>query len=128
MIVIDGSALFAVLLGEPAGIACNRAIASANRALMSAGSLTEMLIVASRKGVIDDVQSFADALQLEVIPLTEARARSAAAGYRRYGKGFHPAALNFGDSFAYALAKEFDCPLLFVGDDFAQTDVLRALG
>ena len=63
-----------------------------------------------------------------VVPLTEERALAAALGYVRWGKGFHPAALNFGDCFAYALAKEHDCPLLFVGDDFTKTDVKPAIG
>ncbi|HZF96553.1 MAG TPA: type II toxin-antitoxin system VapC family toxin [Allosphingosinicella sp.] len=66
-------------------------------------------------------------LDPEVVPLTEERARAAAEAYRTWGEGFHPAKLNFGDSFAYALAKEHDCPLLFIGNDFSKTDVKIAL-
>ena len=62
-----------------------------------------------------------------MVPLTEAGARAAARAYRRYGKKWHATALNYGDSFAYALANEHDCPLLFVGDDFSRTDVASAL-
>lgn len=61
---------------------------------------------------------------LEVVPLTERRARTAAAAYSLWGKGIHPAKLNMGDCYAYALAKEFGCPLLYVGYDFSQTDVI----
>ncbi len=64
---------------------------------------------------------------IEIIPLTSARAEVAATAYQRFGKGFHPASLNFGDCFSYATAKEFDCPLLYIGDDFARTDVRSAL-
>lgn len=64
---------------------------------------------------------------IEVVPVTQEQARIARAAYRRFGKGHHPAALNFGDCFAYALAMETGEPLLFKGDDFARTDVIPAL-
>ena len=94
---------------------------------MSAGSLAELLIVAAGKDALAVVERFVSELQPTIIPLTELRARAAADAYRRWGKGFHPAGLNIGDSFAYALAMEHRCPLLYVGDDFAKTDVVGAL-
>jgi ribonuclease VapC len=66
-------------------------------------------------------------LAATVEPVTEARALLAADAYRRYGKGYHSARLNYGDCFAYALAKELDAPLLYKGNDFAQTDIRSAL-
>lgn len=95
--------------------------------MLSAGSLTELLIVAACKDVLDDMRGFLVALGPNIVDVTAERARAAADAYRRWGKGFHPARLNFGDSFAYALAKENDCPLLFVGEDFAKTDAAPAL-
>ena len=128
MIALDGSALFAVLLDEPEASACVGAIADAGELLLSAGSLTELLIVAAGKEVLDPMQDLIRGLKPTVVPVTEQRARAAAEAYRVWGKGFHTAKLNFGDCFAYALAKEHDCPLLFVGRDFALTDVQPALG
>ena len=69
-----------------------------------------------------------DGFGVEVVSVTEERAKAAAEGYKRYGKRWHAAGLNFGDCFAYALAGEQDCPLLFVGADFAKTGVKRAIG
>ena len=67
-------------------------------------------------------------LVLETVPVTVAEAQRVAAAYTRWGRGLHRAALNFGDCFAYALAKERQCPLLFIGNDFAKTDLQSALG
>lgn len=128
MIALDGSALFAIMLDEPAAKRCETAIREADALILSAGSFTELLIVAAGKAVFDEMSRFVGALQPTIIPLTANRARSAAQAYRRWGKGFHPAAFNFGDTFAYALAIEHDCPLLFVGEDFAKTDVEAAIG
>ncbi|MEP6785058.1 MAG: type II toxin-antitoxin system VapC family toxin [Sphingomonadales bacterium] len=125
MIVLDGSALFAILLGEPGAQRCEDAIEHADELLMSAASLTECLIVAAGKGVHDEMAAFLDGLHPTIVPVTVDRARAAADAYRAWGKGFHKASLNFGDSFAYALAMEHECPLLFVGDDFSRTDVVR---
>ena len=66
-------------------------------------------------------------LAMAIVPLMEERALAAAAAYRRWGKGLDPAGLNICDSFAYALAKERDCPLLYVGNDFSQTDIRSAI-
>jgi ribonuclease VapC len=64
--------------------------------------------------------------ELEVVDVTATTSRLVAEAYRRWGKGFHPASLNFGDCFAYALAAERGWPLLYVGNDFAQTDIVAA--
>ena len=127
MIVVDSSALLAVILDEKDAPRCQQALSADESLLISAGSLTEMLIVAASKNLLGAMQAMLAALQPTVVPLTEARARAAAEAYRRWGKGFHPAGLNFGDCFAYALAREHDAPLLYVGDDFARTDVKPAL-
>jgi ribonuclease VapC len=128
VIVLDGSTLFAVLLGERQGSACRDVMEREDELLLSAGSLTELLIVAAGKRVLDVVEPFVAELKPTISPLTERRARAAADAYRRWSKGFHPAGLTTGDTFAYALAKEHDCPLLYIGDDFAKTDVASALG
>jgi ribonuclease VapC len=126
LIVIDSSALFAIILEEPENVRCSEAIESADKLLMSAATLTECLVVASGKNLFNEMAAFLNALDLTVVPLSEQRAFDAGNSHRRWGKGRHPAKLNYGDSFAYALAKEFDYPLLFVGNDFALTDVEAA--
>ena len=65
-------------------------------------------------------------LGCQVVPVTEQDAFTVAAAYARWGKGVHPAGLNYGDCFAYALARQRGCPLLFVGEDFTQTDLMAA--
>lgn len=119
--------MLAILFGESMSDVCIDALESTERLLMSTVTLTETLIVASWRDRLDSAERFAAGLDLTLMPATEARARAAAAGYRKWGKGFHKAKLNLGDSFAYQLAMEQNCPLLFVGNDFAQTDVVSAL-
>ena len=68
-----------------------------------------------------------DGLGLEIVSVTPSSARRVAAAYARWGRGTHPAGLNFGDCFSYEVAKEHSCPLLFVGDDFSKTDLESAL-
>lgn len=126
-VALDGSALFAILKGESGADACREALRAADHVLVSAGSLAEMLIVASRRGLLAELEHMIELVRPEVVPLTAARARAAAAAYRRWGKSFHDAKLNICDSFAYVLAEEIRCPLLFVGSDFAQTDFVSAL-
>ena len=94
---------------------------------MSAGTLAEALIVAGRRGVDTQMNALLAQLELEIVKVSAVDAREMAEGYSRWGKGVHPARLNLGDCFAYALAKERNLPLLFVGNDFAQTDVKPAL-
>jgi ribonuclease VapC len=73
------------------------------------------------------LESFLSRVTLEVVPIDAEAAAAVGQGYARYGRGLHAASLNFGDGFAYALAKERNCPLLFIGNDFALTDVARVL-
>lgn len=127
MIVVDTSALIAVAADEPEAAACE-ALLTANDLVISAATLAETLIVAKRKNVEDSLQALFGGLGLEVIEVSEVLAVLAAEAYGRWGKGFHPAHLNYGDCFSYALAELYDCPLLYVGEDFSQTDIRSALG
>lgn len=123
MIVVDTSALMAVLLGEPDADACAAALEGANALLISAGTMAEALIVAARRNVGTEMTRLIDGLGFEVVSVTPAAAQGIARAYERWGKGIHPAALNFGDCFAYALAQERGCPLLYIGEDFTRTDI-----
>ena len=103
------------------------AIESADELVISAGTVAEALIVAGRRNVGSEVAEMISGLGFEVVTVTAASARRVADAYARWGKGVHPASLNYGDCFAYEVAVEHDCPLLYVGDDFPQTDVKPAL-
>jgi len=127
MIVVDTSALLEIVLDKPCALDCMQPLAQADRIQISAGTLTEALIVASRRNVGTELKNLVKALNLEVVPTTAESARRAAEAYEKWGKGVHPAKLNFGDCFAYELAMSQNCPLLYVGNDFAQTDVQSAL-
>jgi len=124
VIAVDTSAMLAILLAEEEAPAFRDLMGEAGRALVSAGTAIEFAVVASRD---DDL--FAAALAflnepfIDIEPVSAAQAAVAAEAYRRYGKGHHPAGLNLGDIFAYALARERGVPLLFKGDDFSQTDI-----
>jgi ribonuclease VapC len=130
-VIADTSAVIAILRDEPAAAACAAAIAQAPIRRISAANYVEAAVVidASRDPVAS--RRFDDlirAAQLVVEPVTEAHARLARDAYRDYGKGSgHPAQLNFGDCFAYALARATGEPLLFVGRDFTHTDLQPAL-
>ncbi|MDB5459794.1 MAG: PilT protein domain protein [Caulobacteraceae bacterium] len=127
MIAVDTSALMAILLGEPEADACARSLEEEGDLLISAATLTEVLIVAGRRGLADQMAALIGRLDFTVAPLFEADARRAAQAHAQWGKGVHRAALNFGDCFAYALAKQHGCPLLYVGEDFARTDLVAAM-
>ena len=127
MIVVDTSALIAITLGEDLAPQCQNALVRADRRLIAAPTLTEALIVAQGKQRLDILEELLSAIRIEVVEWTETRARAAAEGYAKYGFGSKAAALNYGDSFSYALAREFNCPILFIGNDFAQTDIASAL-
>ncbi len=127
MIVVDTSALVAILLKEAKAVACRDALSDSSENLISAGTLSEALIVASGRGLEGDMVQLVATAHLQVVDVTSATSGRVAGAYRRWGKGFHPASLNFGDCFSYALADERGCPLLYVGNDFAQTDVRSAL-
>ena len=127
MIAVDTSALMAILLNEPEADGCGAALVAEDRVLISAGTAAEALIVAAQRGVGAEMERLMNGLGFEVVTMTAAAARRIAAAYARWGKGLHPAGLNFGDCFAYEVAREHDCPLLFVGADFARTDIRPAL-
>lgn len=127
MMVVDTSALVAVLLREPQAEACRAALEAEAAPLISAGTVAEALIVAGRRGIEPAMSRLIEVLGFRIIPVTADFSVAVAAAYRRWGKGFHPARLNFGDCFAYALARTQDCPLLFVGNDFRQTDIASVL-
>jgi ribonuclease VapC len=127
MIAVDTSALMAILLDEPEAEGCMAAIEAADKLLISAGTVAEALIVAGRRNLGEDMAELIDGLGFEIVPVTSASARRIAAAYGRWGKGIHPAALNFGDCFALDAAGERGCPLLYVGDDFSQTGIRPAL-
>ena len=126
MIALDTSALMAIVLAEADADRCIAAMADYDTLLLSATNLAEALVVARRRNVGDEMARLVEGLGVDVVGVDTATARRAAAAYDRWGKGSHPAALNFGDCFAYALAEAYDCPLLFTGSDFSQTDVRRA--
>jgi ribonuclease VapC len=127
MIAVDTSALMAIVLNEPEADACAAALEAEDRLLISAGTVAEALIVAGRRNVGEEIDRLIDGLGFEIVSVTPASARRVAEAYERWGRGVHPAALNFGDCFAYEVAKEHGCRLLFVGEDFARTDVERVL-
>jgi ribonuclease VapC len=127
VIAVDTSALMAIVLDEPAAGACVGVLEVESQVLISAGTVTEALIVAARRGAGQKMAQLIDGLGLSVITVTAASARRMADAYDRWGKGVHPAGLNLGDCFAYEVAKEHRCPLLFIGKDFSRTDLKSAL-
>jgi ribonuclease VapC len=127
VIVVDTSALMAIALDEKEADACMAALAKENEILVSAGTVAEALIVSARRNLGSEMAALVDGLGLEVVNVTAAAARRIGDVYTRWGKGLDPAGLNFGDCFAYELAKERSCPLLYVGGDFAKTDIRPAL-
>jgi ribonuclease VapC len=127
MIVVDTSALMAIALDEPDAQRCGAALGVADGILISAGTMAEALIVSARRKVREEIMQMIDGLGIEVVGVTGASATRVANAYLRWGKGYHPAGLNFGDCFAYELAKDRGCALLFVGEDFAKTDVDQAV-
>jgi ribonuclease VapC len=127
MIAVDTSALMAIMLDEPEADACVAALEAEDDLLISAGIVAEALVVAARRNVREEMERLIDGLGFEVVSVTPASARRIAQAYEQWGKGVHPEALNFGDCFAYEVAKEHGCRLLYVGEDFAQTDVESVL-
>ena len=128
--VIDSSALIAILRREPEEQDFRNAIKLASSRLLSTPTRVEVGIVAlGRRGEagLEHMQALLESLKLETVPLSADHARLAIDAFRRFGKGRHPAGLNFGDCFSYALAKATGEPLLFKGDDFSQTDIKRAV-
>ena len=125
MIAVDTSALVAVVLGEDNAEQFLDALRGNDTRLSVVSSVEAQIVVESRQGpdAARDLQLLTDAVIDEIAPVDEVHAAAAVAAWRRFGKGRHPAALNFGDCFAYAVASLDGLPLLFKGDDFAQTDL-----
>ena len=125
--VIDASALLAILQDEPERRAFNLAIEAADTRVMSVATLVEVSIVMEARHAAEgvrDLDLFIERAGIEVADVTQEQGKTARRAFARYGKGRHPAALNYGDLFAYALAMARSEPLLFKGGDFAKTDVL----
>lgn len=127
MIAVDTSALMAIVLKEPQAEACLAALEAEDDVLISAGTLAETLIVSARRSVGAEMGRLIERLDPNVISVTAAEARRIGLVYQQWGRGLHPAALNFGDCFAYGVAKDHACRLLYVGEDFAKTDIEGAL-
>ena len=128
--IVDTSAAAAILFDEPDSALYATAIAQVARRRMSAANFLEAaMVVEGRSGGSGgrDLDLFIETASIEIVPVSVEHARAARLAWRRYGKGNHPAGLNFGDCFAYALAEIVGEPLLYKGDDFALTDVESAL-
>ncbi|HWM65813.1 MAG TPA: type II toxin-antitoxin system VapC family toxin [Steroidobacteraceae bacterium] len=124
--VLDTSAIIAILQGEPERRKFNEAIESAQTRSLSTASFVECsMILESRFGAdgVRDLDLLIAKANVIQVPVDEEQAQLARRAFQKYGKGRHPAGLNFGDCFSYALAKALDLPLLFKGNDFSQTDV-----
>ena len=127
--VVDSSALLAIMFLEPEAQRFIALIQASQAPLLSAANFLEAsILMESRRGIAnrDLFDAFVAESGMRLQPVTHGQVLLARDAYRRFGKGNHPAGLNFGDCFAYALAKERDVPLLFKGDDFALTDVRPA--
>ena len=125
--IVDSSAILAILFDEPDARRYAVALQAAPSRRMSVANALEAFIVAERRGDAgDDLDRFFRRHAIELIPATTEHLAAARRAWRRFGKGNHKAALNFGDCFAYALSEVTGEPLLFKGGDFALTDVERA--
>ncbi|MBA4748085.1 MAG: type II toxin-antitoxin system VapC family toxin [Sphingopyxis sp.] len=130
MIVCDSSPLASILLGEPDAHNFLSILARSDRLLIGAPNKLEVsMVMGGRYGPdgIVELNLLIEANDIEVVSWTSELADAAAEAFLRFGKGRHPAKLNFGDCMAYALAKSLDAPLLYKGDDFARTDIRSAL-
>jgi ribonuclease VapC len=130
LIIVDSSALVAIYFDEPEKTSFAHAIVSADSPCIGAPNFLEASMVAeARKGEAGcrELDRIIATLGLEIAPFDAVHIQAAREAFRRYGRGRHRAALNFGDCCAYALSKTLDMPLLFKGNDFALTDLKRAL-
>lgn len=128
--ILDSSALLALVFEEPEAARVEEALARAVRVGIGAPTLAESgMVLASRLGEDSELllARLVEGLDLSVITFAAAHGRVAREAFLRFGRGRHPASLNFGDCLTYAVARLADEPLLFVGDDFAQTDLEPAL-
>ena len=131
MIAIDSSELVAILQNEPDALLFAEAIGGAEAIVVSAVTLFETSMVLAGRVQDETAWRLLDALigraKIEIVPFDAGQAAIARAAFLKYGKGRHPAALNFGDCASYALAKSKGAPLLYKGADFARTDIVSAL-
>jgi ribonuclease VapC len=127
MIVLDTSALMALLLAEPEADQIAEILKSDEDFMISAGTLAEALIVAGRRGLSEEMSRLLEGIGVEIEAVSAAGAIAVSEAYSRWGKGIHPAGLNFGDCFSFVAAKTGNSSLLYVGDDFAKTDLHSAL-
>ena len=128
--IIDTSAILAILFGEPDAARYEKAIAMAWPRRMSVAALLEAAIVVESRGGTaagNELDLLLKAASIELVPVTAEQADIARRAWRRFGKGNHPAGLNFGDCFVYALAATSREPLLFKGQDFTHTDIETAM-
>ena len=129
-IVLDSSALIALMEGEPEAPDILQTLAPEERRFASAFTIFETLVVILRRhgpAAVADAEAYIATLGVEIVPLDEGQMRLAVQAYARFGKGIDPRArLNLGDCVSYALARTLDAPLLFKGDDFAATDIRAA--
>ena len=126
MIVVDTSAVVAVLFGEAGGDAIAQKLTASPR-VMSAATRVELgIVIEAKTGAAGTqlLEEFLSRVDMQIEPVDARLAEEALVCWRRFGKGRHAAGLNFGDTFSYALARRLGQPLLFVGDDFSRTDVL----
>ena len=126
--VIDSSALVAILLQEPEQLRFIDAITADRTRLCGVASVLETsMVILSRRGEpgLTDFRTFYSRAAIQTAAFGPEHVGTAIEAFRRFGKGRHPAGLNFGDCFSYALAKASGEPLLFKGEDFARTDVKR---
>lgn len=129
-IVVDSSALVAILKAEDDSGEFVDALGVASARLMSAANYVECgMVSAGRLGPtgLEDLRTLISHAEIEIVPIGRDDADTALQAHLRFGRGRHPAKLNFGDCFAYALAKSRNMPLLFKGDDFIHTDIEPAL-
>lgn len=127
MIAVDTSALMAIIGDEPMAGPCKDVLQGEGRILVSAVTLAEALIVAAGRGVAAEMALLIDILDPEIEPVSAIVARRVATLYERFGKGFHPASLNYCDCFAYDTAAHHGVPLLYIGNDFVRTDIESVL-
>lgn len=130
MIAIDTSAIIAILWEEAEALSFGKVIAEADRCVMSAVSVFEAAMVLISRGpaeLAEPLDRLIERMSIEIVPFDAELARESRLAFVRFGRGRHPAALNFGDCVSYALARSRGMPLLFKGADFAKTDIVSAI-
>jgi ribonuclease VapC len=128
--VIDTSALIAYFEREPEADRIEQKLVQADHLAISTATIVECgIVIEARRGDLGgrELDLLLHRLGVEIVPVDERQAELARSAYRRFGKGRHPAGLNLGDCFSYALAQSTGQDLLYIGDDFSQTDVGGAL-